>query len=103
MAVASLPTLDGDGPLDVALLKQLQQPLFQPAREEHERIGDQIERFAGESLRPADRFRDLPMRRIDAQNRPGGGRRRGAIPRRADGERWCRLPGETSAWGESGR
>ena len=40
----------GHGAFDVALLKQLQQPLFQSAGEEHQGIGGPIERFAAQAM-----------------------------------------------------
>ena len=46
----------GHGPLDIALLKQLQEPLLQPPRQAHQRIGDQVQGLAGESPGPANQF-----------------------------------------------
>ena len=60
---------DRDRPLDVALLEQLQQPLLQPPRSKHQRIGGQMEGLAGEPFRPAGQSHDLPMLRIDPQHR----------------------------------
>ena len=82
----------GDGAFDVSFLVQFQQPLFQAPGEEHQGIGDPIERLSPQPVGPAHQFggilgftagqgRDSRQDRDSIAPQPDQSHRAGRLPR----------------------